>query len=489
MRRAIILIFCLMIAGAGAIAEAGGGGVFLIPDLYIQKRLKEYREGLRALIRKYKQECEADFGPLPPPDEDKEFLKKLKEFEAEYALLMRKFSLLNVYSRYGYDPFNWQTIEKLSNEYGVAVAICSSASLSACPDQSSCTAAGGYWYNNRCNSQPEGGWCSSSNLSACKDRSSCESAGGVWTGSRCEPPPQCSPTNLSACTDQSSCERAGGVWTGGRCEPPPQCSAANLSACTDPTSCQNAGGYWYNNQCNAQPECSSNNLSGCQDQTSCQSAGGYWYNNQCNAQPECSSSNLSGCQDQTSCQSAGGYWYNNQCNAQPECRADNLGACTDQSSCRGAGGYWYGGQCHADCSGFSAPNRISASVAGSTAYLYYIRNYNSFDLSFTPRSDPNYDLVIYFNVYNPGNCNGYALSPVQTGSNWSFSGSHETCEVWGGNPSDINNYYNISIQDSVSGCTVSWPVPKYSGGIWVDSFNVLHIGCGFWGSCPVHASP
>ncbi len=276
------MIFCLMIAGAGAIAEAGGGGVFLIPDLYIQKRLKEYREGLRALIRKYKQECEADFGPLPPPDEDKEFLKKLKEFEAEYALLMREFSLLNVYSRYGYDPFNWQTIEKLSNEYGVAVAICSSASLSACTDQSSCTAAGGYWYNNRCNSQPEGGWCSSSNLSACKDRSSCESAGGVWTGSSCEPPPQCSSSNLSACTDQSSCEAAGGVWTGSGCEPPPQCSAANLSACTDQTSCQNAGGYWYNNQCNAQPECRADNLSGCRDQSSCENAGGQWYNNQCN---------------------------------------------------------------------------------------------------------------------------------------------------------------------------------------------------------------
>lgn len=68
------------------------------------------------------------------------------------------------------------------------VQTCGPENLSAC-DEFNCAANGGYWYNNQCNSQPQtvtppDPKCDASNLNLC-DVSNCAGAGGVWSDGVC----------------------------------------------------------------------------------------------------------------------------------------------------------------------------------------------------------------------------------------------------------------------------------------------------------------
>ena len=133
---------------------------------------------------------------------------------------------------------------------------CDSNHLYLC-NSSNCALAGGHWYNNTCNSNPEPPKCDSNHLYLCHS-SNCSIAGGHWYNNTCNANPE-----------------------------PPKCDSNHLYLCNS-TNCGSAGGYWYNNTCNTEPEapkCDSNHLSLC-NSTTCPLAGGFWYNNSCNETEE-----------------------------------------------------------------------------------------------------------------------------------------------------------------------------------------------------------
>ena len=96
--------------------------------------------------------------------------------------------------------------------------VCDLENLNLCTNDSECTAAGGYWYNNVCNSEP-------------------------LFESEPEPviPPDIPPTDTTTPPED-------GV------EPGPVCDSENLDLCVDESECTEAGGYWYDSVCNIEPE-------------------------------------------------------------------------------------------------------------------------------------------------------------------------------------------------------------------------------------------
>jgi uncharacterized protein (TIGR02145 family) len=61
---------------------------------------------------------------------------------------------------------------------------CDSSNLNFCTSTSTCSEAGGFWYDSTCNNTPEPDVCDSSHLTLCIS-SNCSSAGGYWYNNTC----------------------------------------------------------------------------------------------------------------------------------------------------------------------------------------------------------------------------------------------------------------------------------------------------------------
>lgn len=71
----------------------------------------------------------------------------------------------------------------INNDSLTAEPTCDSNNLNLCTNQTSCTNAGGYWYNGVCNANAET-VCDSNNLNLCTS-SNCAAAGGYWYNNAC----------------------------------------------------------------------------------------------------------------------------------------------------------------------------------------------------------------------------------------------------------------------------------------------------------------
>ena len=61
---------------------------------------------------------------------------------------------------------------------------CSSSTLQYCTTSNACSRAGGYWYNNVCNAEPQA-ICDAEHLDLCDNETDCVNAGGYWYNEKC----------------------------------------------------------------------------------------------------------------------------------------------------------------------------------------------------------------------------------------------------------------------------------------------------------------
>ena len=132
---------------------------------------------------------------------------------------------------------------------------CSLSNLTACVDQNACQVIGAYWYDNKCNAnpQPQQPTCSKDNLSACTSESLCLGAGLNWWDGAChietKPQPEVSP--------EQQCTNAGKVWYNGACYASMSDACINNGlvehngACITPQEkdCYNGNGTWVDGAC------------------------------------------------------------------------------------------------------------------------------------------------------------------------------------------------------------------------------------------------
>src|SRR3989338_3731735 len=155
--------------------------------------------------------------------------------------------------------------------------------INYCLTQAECVAGGYYWYNNKCNVNPE---------------------------------------------------------------PLPTC-AQDVLYCATSSDCAGQGHYWYNNVCHLEPEpvpTCDQGIQYCLTSAECTAYGHYWYNNTCNAQPKplTCADGIQYCTTSADCTAYGHYWYNNTCNARPKpltC-ADGIQYCTTSADCTANGHFW-----------------------------------------------------------------------------------------------------------------------------------------------------
>jgi len=95
--------------------------------------------------------------------------------------------------------------------------VCDKDHLDLCLNESDCTGASGFWYDNKCNKDKKSEICSESNLSACTNELDCLNlAGGLWLNRVCIPfPPggiRCDKDHLNICYTRADCNKYGGFW-------------------------------------------------------------------------------------------------------------------------------------------------------------------------------------------------------------------------------------------------------------------------------------
>jgi len=161
--------------------------------------------------------------------------------------------------------------------------------------QSTCEAAGCYWYNGACHqSYPA---CNSLNQTDCNNFDGC-----WWYDGSCHP------AGCSFINNQTTCEDQGCYWwSDNTCRNVPEdITCENI---TDEFSCWQADCYWYNGSCHSNPR-------PCADWTiqwECENAGCYWYNGSCHSStPSCSQID-----NQSDCLTFGCYWCNGYCQSTP----------------------------------------------------------------------------------------------------------------------------------------------------------------------------
>ena len=107
--------------------------------------------------------------------------------------------------------------------------------------------------------------CGADHLDLCETKADCLDAGGYWYGEICNTDPEiipdsCDSEHLELCATQELCEAASLYWYNDICnteaEAPPQdvCDIDHLNLCTAQAECETAAGFWYNEGCNAEPE-------------------------------------------------------------------------------------------------------------------------------------------------------------------------------------------------------------------------------------------
>ncbi len=70
-----------------------------------------------------------------------------------------------------------------------SMAVCDANNRTLCTDATSCSFAGGFWYDNLCNQNV----CDANNLTLCTDTTSCSGAGGFWYDNLCNQNEQATP--------------------------------------------------------------------------------------------------------------------------------------------------------------------------------------------------------------------------------------------------------------------------------------------------------
>jgi len=150
---------------------------------------------------------------------------------------------------------------------------CGTYNVGACITKSTCQTEGFNWcYDRQCQETPcIEEICSLENLDLCKEQAECDEVGGYWYDNKCNAQPDtpvCDAENLDLCTSQTVCEEATGNWCDDNCQKSPcgsVCSLENLDLCKEQAECDEVGGYWYNNKCNAEPDCEVATLSSALD--------------------------------------------------------------------------------------------------------------------------------------------------------------------------------------------------------------------------------
>jgi hypothetical protein len=162
--------------------------------------------------------------------------------------------------------------------------------------------------------------CTAQNFAACSTVTACEAAGGYWYDDRCNELANCRAGNESGCDTSITCVSIGGNWWDDAChdEPDPAagCSRENLSACTDSVECQMNGGMWYDDGVCRARECSEWDVGLCETEAACIAVGGTWTGTYCTTAAftgGCSAANPAGCTDPVTCMSVGGVWVNDAC--------------------------------------------------------------------------------------------------------------------------------------------------------------------------------
>ena len=279
--------------------------------------------------------------------------------------------------------------------------LCDSGHLSNCNNETDCSNAGGYWYDNICNSSPKPAECNSSHLDLCTTESNCTGAGGYWYNNSCNSSPESTETsesnfkltNNSYSMDKNLSEMCqkefGEGWkiadwnnlkdfmnNGGKLEDlldylkmkyyPDKLGGDSAAVSVNGNEfysgsrhyyisrhdhatsflCQYGG--WPSGGCYLEHDQLENHLISL----------GSWSGNKkvlcfnpdsSSDNNKCDSSHLDLCTTETDCTGAGGYWYDDSCNSTPkpsECASSHLDLCTTESDCTGAGGYWYDSKCN-----------------------------------------------------------------------------------------------------------------------------------------------
>jgi len=200
------------------------------------------------------------------------------------------------------------------------------AACSEITTKEECEAAGCYWYDDSCHSEPK---------KKCEDyttKEECEAAGCYWYDDSCHSTPQ--GVKCSDFTDERECYIHSCYWWDDAChDEPPPCSYWKTKE-----ECINAGCYWYNNACHDKPP---ENCEVLDNKEDCEAAGCYWYNNSCHEKPpECPDFN-----NKEECEAAGCYWYDDACHSEPKKRCEDI---TTKDECLAAGCYWYDDACHSE---------------------------------------------------------------------------------------------------------------------------------------------
>ncbi|MCD6094189.1 MAG: PKD domain-containing protein [Candidatus Omnitrophica bacterium] len=98
------------------------------------------------------------------------------------------------------------------------IETCDSQHLNLCGNETDCATAGGYWYNDKCNSEPQV-VCDGKHLNLCENEADCLGANGYWYNDSCHSDPQvtCSISHLDLCDSQEKCEAIGLYWYDNSC--------------------------------------------------------------------------------------------------------------------------------------------------------------------------------------------------------------------------------------------------------------------------------
>lgn len=171
-----------------------------------------------------------------------------------------------------------------------------------------CENAGGYWYDDKCNSEPMK--CDKDHIFLCKNETECKKAGGYWHDGKCnEKEATCDENHLYICNTEEKCKENGGFWF------------YDENICCE--KCNNDKGIIVNGKCYT---CSSDNISVCTNRIDCDNAGGFWTGrciDSLNNALYCFKWNIY-------------YWYDNKCHHEP---SPNLESITSEKECIWAGGY------------------------------------------------------------------------------------------------------------------------------------------------------
>jgi hypothetical protein len=243
--------------------------------------------------------------------------------------------------------------------------ICDSEHLESCLTENSCSAVGGFWYNNVCNKNQEGAVCDPQNLNLCVTPGTCLDAGGYWYSNLCHEESNIGERDIKFFVKKSDGNGIAEASVKGR-----EGSSNGPVAFEEATDSEGftlevvvgiEGQYYFVISKEGYPSVTKAEKIPTFDQN-LQDPLVYTFElvGSENGATECNSDNLNLCLDETNCISFGGYWYDDICNKEEaQCDSNHLSLCLDEGGCTGSSGYWYDGLCHKEEKGAFAPENSS----------------------------------------------------------------------------------------------------------------------------------